>query len=95
MPDSNLTTCLWFDGQAEEAAAFYTSVFKDSQITGCHSFPDAGKEFHGHEPASLMTIEFELNGRKFVARNGGPAFKFTGAVSIMINCKDQAELDYY
>lgn len=95
MPDSNLTTCLWFDGQAEEAAAFYTSVFKDSQITGRHSFPDAGKEFHGHEPGSLMTIEFELNDRKFVALNGGPAFKFTGAVSIMINCKDQAELDYY
>lgn len=95
MSVSKLTTCLWFDGQAEEAAAFYTSIFKDSKITGRHYYSEAGKEFHRREPGSLMTIEFELNDQKFVGLNGGPNFKFTGAISIMVNCKDQGEVDYY
>jgi predicted 3-demethylubiquinone-9 3-methyltransferase (glyoxalase superfamily) len=95
MSVSKLTTCLWFDGQAEEAASFYTSIFKNSKVTGRHYFPEAGKEFHGREAGSLMTIEFELNDQKFVGLNGGPHFKFTGAISIMVNCKDQAEVDYY
>lgn len=95
MSVSNLTTCLWFDGQAEEAATFYTSVFKDSKITGRHYFPEASQDFHDREPGSLMTIEFELNGQKFVGLNGGPNFKFTGAISIIVNCKDQTEVDYY
>lgn len=95
MSVGKLTTCLWFDGQAEEAAAFYTSIFKDSKITGRHYYSEAGKEFHGREPGSLMTIEFELNDQKFVGLNGGPNFKFTAAISIIVNCKDQGEIDYY
>lgn len=95
MSINKLITCLWFDGQAEEAAIFYTSIFKNSSITGLHYFPAAGKEIHGREPGSLMTIEFELNGRKFVGLNGGPHFKFSEAISIMVECEDQAEVDYY
>lgn len=95
MSDSKLTTCLWFDGRAEEAATFYTSVFKDSKITGRHYYTEAGKELHGREPGSLMTMEFDLNGQKFVGLNGGPNFKFTGAISIIVNCRDQVEVDYY
>jgi predicted 3-demethylubiquinone-9 3-methyltransferase (glyoxalase superfamily) len=95
MSVSKLTTCLWFDGQAEEAASFYTSIFKNSKITGRHYFPEVGKELHGRKAGSLMTIEFELNDQKFIGLNGGPYFQFTGAISIMVNCKDQAEIDYY
>ncbi|PKX97585.1 VOC family protein [Aspergillus novofumigatus IBT 16806] len=65
MSVGKLTTCLWFDGQAEEAASFYTSIFKNSKVTGRQYFPEAGKEFHGREAGSLMTIEFELNDQKF------------------------------
>lgn len=95
MSVNNLATCLWFDGQAEEAASFYTSIFKNSKITGRHYYSEAGNETHGREAGSLMTIEFELNDQKFVGLNGGPYFKFNEAISIMVNCKDQAEVDYY
>jgi predicted 3-demethylubiquinone-9 3-methyltransferase (glyoxalase superfamily) len=95
MSVSKLATCLWFDGQAEEAASFYTSIFKNSKITGRRYYSKAGKETHGCETGSLMTIEFELNDQKFVGLNGGPYFKFNEAISIMVNCKDQADVDYY
>jgi predicted 3-demethylubiquinone-9 3-methyltransferase (glyoxalase superfamily) len=95
MSVNKLTTCLWFDGQAEEAASFYTSIFNNSKITGRHYYSEAGNETHGREAGSLMTIDFELNDQKFVGLNGGPYFKFNEAISIMVNCKDQAEVDYY
>jgi predicted 3-demethylubiquinone-9 3-methyltransferase (glyoxalase superfamily) len=82
---------LWFDGQAEEAARFYTSVFKDGSITGVHRNTEAGPGPAG----DVMLVEFEANGQKFAALNGGPAFTFNEAISIMVTCADQAEVDYY
>ena len=90
-----LTTCLWFDGQAEEAANFYVSVFKNSKITHIQRYTEAGRELHSHEPGTVLVVEFELNGHRFVGLNGGPQLKFTGAVSFMIDCDTQDEVDYY
>ncbi|KAH6839502.1 3-demethylubiquinone-9 3-methyltransferase-domain-containing protein [Chaetomium sp. MPI-CAGE-AT-0009] len=90
-----LTTCLWFDGQAEEAANFYTSIFPNSKITHIQHYLENGKEFHGHEPGSVLIVEFELDGHRFVGLNGGPHFKFNEAVSFQIDCADQEEVDYY
>ncbi len=92
---NKITTCLWFDSQAEEAAKFYTSVFKDSKITNTSYYGEAGHEIHGREAGSVMTVDFELNGNSFQALNGGPHFKFNEAVSLIINCEDQKEIDYY
>ena len=86
------TTFLWFDDQAEEAAQFYTSVFKDGAITAVNRNTEAGPGPAG----GVMLVEFELNGQKFSALNGGPAhFGFTESISIMVTCADQAEVDYY
>ncbi|RYO83244.1 hypothetical protein DL766_004689 [Monosporascus sp. MC13-8B] len=90
-----LATCLWFDGQAEEAANFYVSVFKNSKITHMQRYSDAGKEHHGHEPGTVLIVEFELNGHRFVGLNGGPNFKFSPATSFMVDCDTQEEVDYY
>lgn len=90
-----ITPCLWFDDQAEEAVAFYTSVFKNSRIVAVSRYPDAGRETHGKPPGSVMTVEFELDGRAFTALNGGPVFKFTEAVSLQVNCETQDEVDHY
>lgn len=90
-----LTSCLWFDNQAEEAAKFYTSIFKNSRIGRKAYYGKEGQEQHRQKPGSLMTVEFELDGHKFLGLNGGPVFKFSEAVSFVINCKDQAEIDYY
>ncbi|KAM0324602.1 hypothetical protein ACHAQA_007990 [Verticillium albo-atrum] len=95
MPIAKFTTCLWFDGKAEEAALFYTSIFKDSKITHRQYYSDAGQEVHGQKPGSLLVIEFEMNGQKFVGLNGGPHFKFDEAISFMVDCDDQEEIDYY
>lgn len=95
MPGNKLTTCLWFDGNAEEAAKHYTSIFRDSKITNTHRYPDAGYETKGITPGKVMTVEFEINGQQFVGLNGGPEFKFTPAVSIQIGCDNQEEVDYY
>lgn len=92
---SKLTTCLWSDGQAEEAANFYVSIFDDAKITHISRYSDAGKETHGREPGSVMVVAFELNGQKFTALNGGPQYKFSEAISFQIECKDQAVVDYY
>lgn len=89
------TTCLWFDDQGEEAANFYTSIFKNSKIGKIARYGEAGKEFHGKEPGAVMTVEFELDGHKFIALNGGPIFKFTEAVSLVVNCETQEEVDHY
>ena len=90
-----ITPCLWFDTQAEDAARFYCSVFKNSRLGKISRFPDAGQDVH-HKPAgSVMTVEFELDGQPFVALNGGPQFKFDEAVSFQIFCETQADIDYY
>ena len=91
----SITPCLWFDSEAEEAARFYTSVFPDSRITAVSHYGEAGREVHGREPGSVMTVAFELAGQPFTALNGGPIFKFTEAVSFQINCDTQAEVDHF
>jgi len=92
---NKLTACLWFDNQAEEAANFYTSIFKNSSIKYVQRFTESGQEFHGKEPGSVMVVAFELSGHPFVALNGGPQFKFNEAVSFQISCEDQEEVDYF
>ncbi|WP_377268055.1 VOC family protein [Peterkaempfera sp. SMS 1(5)a] len=91
MTATGFTTCLWFDGQAEEAADHYLSIFKDSRLGRVGRYTDAGPGPAG----SVLAVEFELNGQQFVALNGGPEFTFNEAVSFQIRCADQAELDYY
>ena len=90
-----ITPCLWFDNQAEEAARYYTAIFKNSKIGTISRYGEAGKEVHGQKPGSVMTVEFELNGQPFTALNGGPIFKFTEAVSFQIMCKTQDEVNHY
>ncbi|KAB5571825.1 3-demethylubiquinone-9 3-methyltransferase-domain-containing protein [Coniochaeta sp. 2T2.1] len=90
-----MTTCLWFDDLAEEAANFYISVFKNSRVTHIQRYTDAGKETHGHDAGMVMVVEFELNGYRFVGLNGGPHFKFSPATSFMIDCATQEEVDHY
>jgi predicted 3-demethylubiquinone-9 3-methyltransferase (glyoxalase superfamily) len=90
-----ISPCLWFDGTAEQAARFYVSIFKNSKIGTVSRYGKAGKEIHGGEAGSVMTVAFELNGVKFVALNGGPLFKFTEAVSFQVYCETQADIDYY
>lgn len=86
---------LWFDSNAEEAVNFYTSVFKNSSIGAISRYTEAGIEQHGRPAGSVMTIEFSLDGQKFTAINGGPTFKFTEAVSLMVMCETQNEIDHY
>ncbi|CAG0970387.1 2-polyprenyl-6-hydroxyphenyl methylase / 3-demethylubiquinone-9 3-methyltransferase [Methanosarcinales archaeon] len=87
--------CLWFDNQAEEAANFYTSIFKNSKIGNITRYGKEGYEIHGREEGTVMTMEFEINGQKFTALNGGPIFKFNEAISFVVNCETQEEIDYY
>jgi predicted 3-demethylubiquinone-9 3-methyltransferase (glyoxalase superfamily) len=87
-----ITPFLWFDGQAEEAANFYCSVFKNSKVNEITHY--TGEEPSGKK-GEVMTVSFELNGEEFVALNGGPQFKFTEAVSFVISCETQDEIDYY
>ena len=91
MTSHPFVTCLWFDTQAEQAAAFYTGIFKDSGITAIHRYTAAGPGQEG----TVMLVEFELNGQKFSGLNGGPQYTFNPAVSIVVPCEDQAEIDYY
>jgi predicted 3-demethylubiquinone-9 3-methyltransferase (glyoxalase superfamily) len=90
-----ITPCLWFDNQAEEAVNFYASVFKNSKIGRKSYFTKEGFEFHGQKEGTVMTVEFQINGQSFVALNGGPVFKFTEAISWQVFCDTQAEIDYY
>jgi len=92
---SKIAPCLWFADQAEEAARFYTSVFKDSRIVATTRYSEVGREFHRREPGSVMTVEFELEGQTFTALNGGPVFTFNEAISLQIYCDDQKEIDYF
>jgi predicted 3-demethylubiquinone-9 3-methyltransferase (glyoxalase superfamily) len=86
---------LWFDDQAEEAARFYTSIFKDGKVLRTTRYPKAAEEVSGKPAGSVMTVEFEIHGQRFVGLNGGPAFKFNESVSFAIECEDQAAVDYY
>ena len=90
-----ISPCLWFDGKAEEAARFYVSVFKKSKMGAITRYPAVGQEIHKQAAGSVMTVEFTLNGLPFLALNGGPLFKFNEAVSLMILCDTQDEIDYY
>ncbi|WP_367026272.1 VOC family protein [Methylococcus sp. ANG] len=90
-----ITPCLWFDREAEEAAAFYTGIFPDSGITQVSRYGEAGHEHHGRPPGSVMVVAFRLEGQAFTALNGGPMFKFNEAVSFQVGCETQAEVDYY
>ena len=92
---SKIVPCLWFDGQAEAAAKFYTSVFPNSRIVRVNHFTEAGREVHGRAAGSVMTVAFEIGGQLFTGLNGGPHFKFNEAVSFEVNCDTQAEIDYY
>ena len=91
----DITICLWFDNQAEEAANFYTTVFKDSEILSASRYGKEGFENHGQKEGTVMTISFNLNGQSFTALNGGPLFKFNESVSFQVFCEDQEEIDYY
>lgn len=86
---------LWFDNQAEEAANFYTSIFKHSKIKDITHYGEAGSRVSGRPRGSVMTVSFEIDGQDFVALNGGPEFKFNEAVSLIVNCKSQEEVDEY
>jgi predicted 3-demethylubiquinone-9 3-methyltransferase (glyoxalase superfamily) len=86
-----ITAFLWFDNNAEEAANFYVSVFKNSKILNTAHYGDAGPGPKG----TVMTVEFSLDGEEFTALNGGPIYKFTEAISLMIHCKTQEEVDYF
>jgi predicted 3-demethylubiquinone-9 3-methyltransferase (glyoxalase superfamily) len=90
-----ITSCLWFDTEAEEAARFYVSVFPNSKVGTIARFNREGKEIHGKDAGSVMTVEFEINGQPFLALNGGPQFKFSEAISFQIHCETQDEIDYF
>jgi len=90
-----IVTNLWFDDQAEEAAKFYTSIFKNSSIGKITRYGKEGYEVHQKPEGTAMTVEFEIDGQTFVALNGGPQFNFTEAISFIVNCETQTEVDYF
>jgi len=90
-----ITPFLWFQDQAEEAARFYASVFKNSKITSISRYGESGAEVSGMPEGSVMTVTFNIEGQEFVALNGGPVFNFTPAISFYVNCETQEEVDYY
>ena len=95
MATNKIRANFWFDTEAEDAARFYTGIFKDSKMGTVTRYPETGQEITGKPPGSVLTVEFELNGQSFIALNGGPQFKFNEALSLEIICEDQAEVDYY
>ena len=90
-----IAPCLWFDTQAEDAAKFYTAVFKNSRIKHVGRYGEAGREVHGKTAGTVMVVEFEIEGQSFVALNGGPQFKFDEAISFQVFCDTQEEIDYF
>src|SRR5258706_16349235 len=90
-----ITPFLWYDDKAEEAANFYASIFSNSKVLSVTRYSEAGAQAAGRPKGSAMTVEFELEGQKFVGLNGGPHFKFTEAVSFVVNCETQEEGDYF
>lgn len=89
-----IAPCLWFDDQAEEAAKFYVSVFKHSKLGQVTYYGDAGATVSGRPKGAVMTVAFEIDGQEFLALNGGPIFKFTEAISLMVKCDTQQEIDH-
>lgn len=90
-----ITPCLWFDDQAEEAVKFYASIFKNSQIKTITRYSEEAAKVSGRPKGSVLTVAFELAGQEFLALNGGPIFKFTEAISFIVSCETQEEVDYY
>src|SRR5438874_12066992 len=90
-----ITPFLWFNDDAEEAAKFYTSVFKNSKIGRILRYDEASAKAAGRPAGSVLTVEFEIEGQKFTALNGGPAFKFNESISFVVNCETQEEVDYF
>lgn len=88
-----ITPCLWFDNQAEEAVNFYTSIFDTSKILNMTRYGESGAEVSGRPKGSVMTVLFQIKGQEFLALNGGPIFKFTEAISFIVNCETQEEVD--
>ena len=92
---NKIAPCLWFDSNAEEAVAFYTSIFKNSKVKQTSYYGEAASKAARRPVGSVLTIVFELEGQQFTALNGGPVFKFNEAVSLMVHCETQDELDHY
>ncbi len=92
---SKIRPCLWFDTEAEAAANHYVAIFKNSKIVSVSRYGKAGKDVHGKEAGTVMTVDFELEGQRFVGLNGGPHFKFNEAVSFQIHCDTQSEVDHF
>jgi len=90
-----ITPFLWFDDQAEEAVKFYTSVFENSKVGRILRYGEEAAKASGRPAGSVLTIEFEIEGQKFVALNGGPLFKFNESISFVVNCETQEEVDYF
>jgi len=90
-----ITPCLWFDDRAEEAAKFYCSIFKNSSIGKITQYDEEASKVSGRAAGSVMTVEFQLEGQKFVGLNGGPHFRFSEAVSFIVNCENQQDVDYF
>jgi len=90
-----ITPFLWFDHQAEEAAHFYVSIFKNSRINGVARYDEESSRASGRPKGSVMTVAFELDGQELMALNGGPLFPFTEAISLVVNCETQAEVDHF
>lgn len=95
MSAKTILPCLWFDTEAEAAANHYVSIFQNSKLGKVSRYGSEGKEVHGKEAGSVMTVEFEIEGKPFLALNGGPHFKFNEAVSFQVICETQAEIDYF
>src|SRR5437773_468359 len=97
MPETvqRITPFLWFNNQAEEAVDYYTTIFENSRKLGVTRYGEAGAQASGMPMESVMTVAFQLDGQEFVALNGGPHFKFTEAISFVVNCESQDEVDYY
>ncbi len=95
MTNNKMTICLWYDDQAEQAANFYASIFKRSAIHRISRYGKEGFEFHKKPVGTAMTVEFTLNEMNFMALNGGPQFEFNEAMSIVVYCDTQGEIDYY
>jgi predicted 3-demethylubiquinone-9 3-methyltransferase (glyoxalase superfamily) len=92
---SKISANLWFDNQAEEAAKFYTSIFKNSKLGRIIRYGKEGQEIHHRPEGTVMTVEFELENQRFIGLNGGPLFRFSEAVSFVVDCETQEEIDYY
>lgn len=94
-PLRQITPCLWFDGNGEDAARFYVSIFPNSEIRDISHYTEAGTDIHGQPEGKVMVVAFTLDGQEFVALNGGPQFKFDEAISFQVPCETQEDIDYY